>query len=95
MPAGFRSRYAITHQDARNGTQLNTGCSAISSLNWAGVPLRPFETVITYNEGTETVTGLQVRADLKRGGNEIGERVSNEEMRSLSIEAHAICPAWS
>jgi len=65
------------------------------SLNWAGVPLRSYETVITYIEGTETVTGLQVRADLKRGGNEIGERVSNEEMRSFSIEPHAICPAWS
>ncbi len=65
------------------------------SLNWAGVPLRTFETVITYIEGTETITGLQVRANLKRGDNEIGERVSNEEMRSLCIVPHAICPAWS
>ena len=59
------------------------------------MPLRSFDTVITYIEGTETVTGLQVRADLKRGDNEIGERVTNEEMRSLRIEPHAICPAWS
>jgi hypothetical protein len=65
------------------------------SLNWAGVPLRSFDTVINYIEGTETITGLKVRADLKRGGYEIGERVSKEKMRSLKIEPHAICPAWS
>ncbi|WP_413017638.1 ISAzo13-like element transposase-related protein [Noviherbaspirillum sp. 1P10PC] len=59
------------------------------------MPLRSFETVINYIEGTETVTGLQVRVDLKRGGNDIVERVLNEEMRSLRIEPHAVCPAWS
>jgi hypothetical protein len=51
--------------------------------------------MIKYIQGTETTTGLQVRADLKRGGNETGERVSNEEMQLLQIEPHAICPAWS
>lgn len=65
------------------------------SLNWAGVPLRSFDIMIKYIQGTETTTGLQVRADLKRGGNETGERVSNEEMRLLRIEPHAVCPAWS
>jgi hypothetical protein len=65
------------------------------SLNWAGVPLRSFETVTRYIEGTETATGLRVKAVLKRGGNEIGERVSNEEMRRLHIQPHAICPAWN
>jgi hypothetical protein len=54
-----------------------------------------FDTVIKYIEGTETATGLKVRVDLKRGGNETGERVSNEKMRSLKIEPHEICPAWS
>jgi hypothetical protein len=65
------------------------------SLNWAGVPLRSFETVIKYIEGTETSTGLRVKACLKRGGNELSERVSNEMMQSLRIAPHAVCPAWS
>ncbi|MEN3291306.1 MAG: hypothetical protein V7642_559 [Burkholderiales bacterium] len=39
------------------------------SLNWAAVPLRSFETVTRYIEGTQTATGLQVKAVLKRGGN--------------------------
>ena len=38
------------------------------SLNWAGVPLRTFETVVSYIAGTTTTTGLRVKAVLKRGG---------------------------
>lgn len=82
-----------------------TGCSkwnpiehrlfSYISLNWAGVPLRSFETVIRYIEGTETVAGLQVKAVLKRGGNETGERVSDEAMRRLHIQPHAVCPTWN
>ena len=65
------------------------------SLNWAGVPLRSFETVTQYIEGTETATGLTVKAVLKRGANEIGERVTNEEMRTLCLQPHAVCPMWN
>jgi hypothetical protein len=65
------------------------------SMNWAGVPLRTFETMMKYIEGTATRTGLQVKAIFKRGGNELGERVSNEEMRAPSIGPHAACPAWN
>jgi hypothetical protein len=65
------------------------------SMNWAGVPLRTFETLMKYIEGTVTRTGLRVKAILKRGGNELGERVSNEEMRALHIESHTVCPAWN
>lgn len=53
------------------------------SLSWAGVPLRSFEIMTRYIEGTETATGLRVKAVLKRGGNEIGERVPDEQMRRL------------
>jgi Rhodopirellula transposase DDE domain len=36
------------------------------SMNWAGVPLRTFETMMKYIEGTVTRTGLRVKAILKR-----------------------------
>jgi hypothetical protein len=65
------------------------------SLNWAGVPLRSFDILVQYIDGTQTSTGLRVTALLKRGGNETGERVSNEEMKALWIEPHAVCPAWN
>ncbi|UKJ76890.1 hypothetical protein H1Q64_23230 (plasmid) [Azospirillum brasilense] len=61
--------------------------SAIS-VNWAGVPLRTFDTVVRYIAGT--VTAL-----LKRGGNETGERVSDAEMHRLRLAPHTVCPAWN
>nr|WP_207462888.1 hypothetical protein [Azospirillum sp. SYSU D00513] len=64
-------------------------------MNWAGVPLRTFETIVRYIAGTATAPGLQVTAHLKRGGNETGERVSDEDMRRLSLAPHEVCPAWN
>ena len=37
------------------------------SLNWAGKPLRTFETMLGYIRGTTTTTGLRVTASLPRG----------------------------
>lgn len=68
--------------------------SAIS-VNWAGVPLRTFETIVRYIAGTVTAAGLRVAALLKRGGNETGERVSDDEIRRLHLAPHTVCPAWN
>ncbi len=65
------------------------------SLDWSGVLLCSFETVTRYIESTETAAGLQVKALLKRGGNETGERVSDEEMRRLRRQSHAGCSRWN
>ncbi len=65
------------------------------SINWSGIPSRTFETMLGYIEGTETESGLHVKAYLKRGGNETGERVTNEEWTKLSFAPHDTCPAWS
>ena len=65
------------------------------SLNWAGVPLRTFETVVSYIAGTTTTTGLRVKAVLKRGSNETGERVSADEWRRLRLKRHNVCPKWN
>lgn len=82
-----------------------TGCSkwnpiehrlfSYISLNWAGKPLRTFETLIGSIRGTATRTGLRVSAVLCRGGNELGERVSDAQMQLLSLEKHALCPQWN
>lgn len=65
------------------------------SRNWAGVPLRTFETICRYIAGTATAAGLRVTAALKRGGNETGERVTNAVMAGLRLTAHAVCPKWN
>jgi hypothetical protein len=65
------------------------------SLNWAGKPLRSFELMTSYIADTTTRTGLTVTAALKRGGNELGERVTDDEMRRLRLTPHSVCPQWN
>jgi hypothetical protein len=56
-----------------------------------GKPLRSFELMCTCIEGTTTSTGLNVRSDLVRGGSELGEHVSNEQMKKLCLQYHSLC----
>jgi hypothetical protein len=62
------------------------------STNWAGVPLRTFETMLSCIAGTVTKAGLKVRTVLKSGGNETGERISDAQMCFLNLKADAVCP---
>ncbi|MBU1879979.1 MAG: ISAzo13 family transposase [Chloroflexi bacterium] len=65
------------------------------SLNWAGQPLRSFETMLSYIRGTTTTTGLQVRAFLVDQVYEKGIKVSNQEMQALNLHRRRICPTWN
>ena len=65
------------------------------SRNWAGKPLRTWETLLGYIRGTATSTGLQVRAYLDAELYPTGERVSDAEMAGLNLERHEICPTWN
>ena len=65
------------------------------SLNWAGKPLRSFETMLAYVRGTTTETGLRVRAFLLDREYQRGIKVSNQEMKDLNLQRRAICPNWS
>lgn len=65
------------------------------SMNWAGKPLRSFNLMCRYIRGTTTATGLTVTVDLQRGGNELGEHVSDKEMAQLRLRHHSVCPQWN
>jgi hypothetical protein len=65
------------------------------SINWAGKPLRTFDIMLAYIRGTETTTGLTVKASLLEGVYEKGQRVSDAEMKMLNLERHEVCPKWN
>lgn len=65
------------------------------SLNWAGIPLRTWDTVLNYLQGTTTTTGLTVRAFLHDQVYRTGQQVSDAEMDALNLERHAVCPTWN
>jgi hypothetical protein len=65
------------------------------SVNWAGKPLRTFETALAYIRGTVTETGLQVQAFLVDQVYEKGIKVPAEAMQALNIRFAEVCPRWN
>lgn len=62
------------------------------SKNWAGRPLDSFETIVNCIRATTTTTGLRVDACLMHKEYEKGVKISNEEMKALSITTDDALP---
>ncbi len=65
------------------------------SVNWAGKPLRTFETLLGYIRNTTTETGLRVKATLSRKVYQTGIKVSDKEMATLNMTRRKVCPQWN
>lgn len=65
------------------------------SLNWKGIPLENYETVINLIGGTKTSTGLKVKAKLDKKNYEKGIKVSDEIFNELNIDFHKKHPEWN
>jgi len=97
----FSDRYGLTVVVSH----YPTGCSKWNpiehrlfsqvSQNWAGIPLRSFETMLSYLRGTTTQTGLTVRASLLEGEYAKGQKVSDQQMQQLNIEFAEVCSRWN
>jgi hypothetical protein len=65
------------------------------SQNWAGHPLRTFETMLAFIRGTVNAAGLQVEAFLIDKLFKIGLKVTKAVINSLQLDRHAVCPKWN
>jgi hypothetical protein len=65
------------------------------SKHWAGQPLDSYATLLRLINETATQTGLKVRAFLVREHYETGEKVSDQQMREISLKKHSILPQWN
>jgi len=65
------------------------------SMNWAGKPLRTFETLLGYLRNTTTETGLRVKATLSRKVYQKCIKVSDKEMAMLNLTRRKVCPQWN
>ena len=65
------------------------------SKNWAGKPLNSYETVLKYLRTTKTSTGLKVNAQFVRKHYKLGQKVTDEQMSSISIVRHDTFPNWN
>ena len=65
------------------------------SKNWAGEPLKDYETIVNYISTTKTKTGLRVKAMLDQTNYEKGIKVSDAEMAKINIKYHTVHPEWN
>jgi len=65
------------------------------SINWAGEPLTSFEKALKFINSTKTEKGLEVKAHLVDKKYQKGIKVSDEQMKSLSIEYQGECSKWN
>ena len=65
------------------------------SKNWAGEPLKDYETILNYISTTKTKTGLRVKAILDETNYEKGIKVSDDEMEKINIKHHEVHPQWN
>jgi hypothetical protein len=65
------------------------------SMNWAGRPLRDLNTMLAFIRGTTTSAGLTVEAHLDQEFYRKGRKVTNQQLKDLSLFSHDICPKWN
>jgi hypothetical protein len=62
------------------------------SNNWAGQPLRSYETILNYVRTTKTKTGLRVSAHLVDEEYPTGVKISDTQFATIVLDRHEIQP---
>lgn len=65
------------------------------SKTWAGCPLLTFDITAQYIRATKTQTGLVVTVHRNQNEYALGEKISDEQMATLNIVHHEVCPQWN
>jgi len=65
------------------------------SCQWAAIPLRSLDLMIECIRDTSTEAGLKVCAKRTTKTYQKGVKVSNSEMKTLSLRRHKTCPDWN
>jgi hypothetical protein len=65
------------------------------SMNWRGRPLLSYEAVVNLIGGTTTKSGLRVKALLDTREYEPGEKITDDEMRTLRMKPHRFHGDWN
>jgi hypothetical protein len=65
------------------------------SLNWAGQPLRSYETMLKFIRTTKTESGLRCRARLDRRTYATGLKVSPDEKAQINLKPHRVLSQWN
>lgn len=62
------------------------------SKNWAGCPLRSYETILKYIRTTRTATGLRVSVHLIEQEYPAGVKISKAQKATINLTRHDVHP---
>jgi len=62
------------------------------SMNWQGIPLEDYATIVNLIAGTRTRAGLKIAARLDRKIYEKGQKVTDDVWSEMALEPHDINP---
>jgi hypothetical protein len=65
------------------------------TMNWKGIPLEDYETVVQLIGAVKTKGGLKVKAHLDLNEYEKGRVVADDELKKVSIKGHKFHPEWN
>lgn len=65
------------------------------TINWRGRPLRSFETIVDLIGSTRTQSGLRVKATLDKRTYKKGVKVSDDDMKALSLHRDEFRGEWN
>lgn len=65
------------------------------SLNWKGIPLKNYETIIKLISGTKTKSGLKIKAKLDKHTYSKGIKISDEDFDKLNLKYHKKYSKWN
>ncbi|MDR1179969.1 MAG: ISAzo13 family transposase, partial [Spirochaetales bacterium] len=64
------------------------------SMNWRGVPLTDYQTVIDLISNTRTRTGLSVRCRLDTNKYDLGVHITDEQMSKIRLQGDKFHKDW-
>jgi transposase len=65
------------------------------SMNWRGRPLLSYQAVVNLIGDTTTKSGLRVKALLDTRDYELGQKISDDQMRTLEMKPHKFHGNWN
>ena len=93
----FKIRVTVCHypSGASKWNPVEHRLFSFISMNWAGVPLRNYDTILRYISSTTTKQGLKVNAILNDKTYEKGIKITDKQMKKIKMERYHTLPLWN
>lgn len=65
------------------------------TMNWKGIPLEDYETVVQLIGAVRTDTGLKVKATLDLNEYEKGKKITDDHLNEVNLKRHKFHLEWN